>query len=81
VCGLKDSSKNQLLASLIPGVMHPTQKKLALAGLIPGIMLLQVRGFLENQPQGAGRLSLKIPPQKTGRWMSQTTRTGQLLEK
>jgi hypothetical protein len=81
VLALKDSSKNQALASLIPGVMHPTQKKLALAGLIPGIMLLQVRGFLENQPQGAGRLSLKIPPQKTGRWMSQTTRTSQLLEK
>jgi hypothetical protein len=81
VLALKDSSKNQALASLIPEVMHPTQKKLALAGLIPGIMLLQVRGFLENQPQGAGRLSLKIPPQKTCRWLSQTTGTSQLLEK
>jgi hypothetical protein len=43
--------------------MHPTQKKLTLAGLIPGIMLLQVRGFLENQQQGAGQFSQNTTPE------------------
>jgi hypothetical protein len=57
---LKDSSKNQPLASLIPGVMHPTQKKLALAGLIPGIML-SGGSLKSNLKELAGFLSKYYP--------------------
>jgi hypothetical protein len=69
VLALKDSSKNQPLNSLIPGVMHLTQKKLALAGLIPGIMLSG--DSLKTNKELAGCLSKYYPGKLVARYPKQ----------